>query len=116
MPASITAESIGTGSPQEAGAAFTPEGALAVAGNPALRWYDVLTPGIGSDFEIYAELDSGTVTGTFGSWISLGSTVSWFVNVVSGSGSGQISIDIRRAGEVNIITSGIIIFFAEVTV
>lgn len=112
------ANATGASSPQTAFVSFNSNGNITRSQGAPLRWYDVITAGIGNDFEIYAELITGTgFTGeVFDTWISLGTNRLWQLEVVSGSATGEIKFSIRRLGETDAIASGNITFLAEVVV
>lgn len=113
------ATAAGASSPQTAFVSFNSNGNITRSEDAPLRWYDVITTGIGNDFEIYAELitGSGFTGAVFGAWLSLGANRIWELNrVASGSATGEIKFSIRRLGETNVIASGNITFLAEVVV
>lgn len=57
--------------------------------------YKWLQSGTNTDFEVYATVTSGSVSGTTGAWLSLGTTRDW--SVVDGSSDGtseEASVDL----------------------
>ena len=81
------------------------EAQRANAGNYALpNW--LTPPGGGSRYQIRATVQAGSVNGTTGSWLSLGSDQSWFVASIAGGGqSCSLLIEIRRASDGVVVDS-----------
>lgn len=118
VPNNESANAAGASSPQTAFVVFDSNGNVVRSQDTPLRWYDVITTGIGNDFEIYAELITGSgFTGeVFDTWLSLGTNRSWELQLLSGVATGEIKFSIRKLGETNVIASGNIDFLVEVLV
>lgn len=68
--------------------------------------YSWLNAGTASDYEVYCQVNSGTINGTKNSWISLGSNRTWYLYWYSSSG--RITLTIRRASnQVTVATATI---------
>lgn len=68
--------------------------------------YKWLQSGTNTDFEVYATLTSGSITGTTGSWLSLGTTRDWSAvdSVAEGdSVSAEIILQIRNASTLAVV-------------
>jgi len=68
--------------------------------------YEWLQSGTNTDFEVYATLTSGSITGTTGSWLSLGTTRDWSAvdSVAEGdSVSAEIILQIRNASTLAVV-------------
>lgn len=67
-----------------------------------------------ADYEVIATLLSGSITGTFGTPLSLGTTRLWQLSRVSpGVSSGSMSIQIRRISDSTVMDTATIGFSAE---
>lgn len=67
-----------------------------------------------ANYEVNATLDSGSVSGTFGSWLSLGTDRTWtLTNTISGTDTGQITVQIRRISDGTVMDSAVISFEAS---
>jgi hypothetical protein len=77
--------------------------------------YTWLKGGSTSNYEIFATLNSGTVTGdSFGSWLNLGTSRSWSLTESSiGTKLGSITLQLRPVGG-SVISTATISFHAEV--
>lgn len=96
--------------------ALNSSGTITCTGNPQPAWIDPQTNM--SSYEARATLVSrSTPSGTFGSWLSLGTTRSWSLST-SGVGftTAKIQIEIRKIGETTVLDSAFISFTAEVQV
>lgn len=66
--------------------------------------------GASSDYDVFATINSGTVTGTTGSWVNLGTTRDWSVTDTTLNGvdvSAQITLQIRSASTLVVLASGV---------
>lgn len=71
--------------------------------------------GTPSNYEVVATLNSGTVSGTFGSGLNLGSPQSWnLTESTIGTKFGSITLQIRPAGGGTVLTAATFSFQAEV--
>lgn len=69
----------------------------------------------GGNYEVEATLNSGTVSGTFGSWLNLGSPQSWSLTESSiGTKLGSVTLQIRPAGGGTVLATATFSFHAEV--
>ena len=75
-----------------------------------------LVAGANSDFEVYATVDSGTLTsGPTGSWVSLSTSRVWtLTRGTVGLSSVDLTIEIRRASDAVVVDSATITLTAEV--
>lgn len=68
-----------------------------------------------SNYEVEATLNSGTVSGTFGSWLNLGSPQSWSLTESTiGTKLGSVTLQIRPAGGGAVLATATFSFHAEV--
>lgn len=76
--------------------------------------------GAASDYDIFATLNSGTVTGSpTGSWLNLGSGRSWTctrASNIAGTTSAQITVQIRNATTLAVLATGTITLDAVVDI
>ena len=59
----------------------------------------------GGNYEVYASVSAGSVTGTVNTWIATTANPSWYVDV-SGSGNsayGQLTLQVRRTGTATVL-------------
>lgn len=75
-----------------------------------------LVPGTNAgDYEVFATLNSGTLSGTFGSWLNLGSNRGWSATRLTlGTTSGNFDIQIRRVVDSVVMDSATITLTATV--
>lgn len=69
-----------------------------------------------SDYEALLSLDLGSVTGTTGSWLGLGSNADWSVTDLTVDGEGRISsgtISIRNASTLEVLATENVDFYAD---
>lgn len=82
--------------------------------------YNWLLSGSASDFDVFATLNSGTLTsGTTGSWLNMGTTRSWTVQRTvnaAGVNSANITLQLRPAGGGATLATAVIQLNAEVDV
>lgn len=73
--------------------------------------YTWLLAGVGADYEVRATLTSGTMGGTFNTWLNLGTNQAWANSKSSPAGtvSGTATLEIRRSG------GGAILATADIT-
>lgn len=68
--------------------------------------YSWLNAGAASDYEVYCQVNSGSIDGTKNSWLSLGSNRTW--RLYWYSSSGRITLAIRRASNQVTVATAII--------
>lgn len=114
----VGAAQAGESSPQIASVEFLSNGGLIASGIPDSLWYAAQVSAIGNDYEIYAEIVSGTgVAGNFDAWLSLSTNRVWSLEASSpGPVDSVIKFSIRKAGDVSIMHTGDITLTAEVVV
>lgn len=105
--------------PQEANLIFNSSGSIFYTGGDTL-WYSAVTLNIGSQYEIRATIsEAPAVTpfvGPINTWLLLDITRSWSLGAETGQNNGVLLIEIRKAGETEIMGSGMTAFYAEVVV
>jgi hypothetical protein len=110
--------SAGTG-PQEAHLFFNNSGSIFYTGGDTL-WYSAVTLNIGSQYEIRATISTAPAVtpfvGPINTWLLLDITRSWSLSATTGQNSGALLIEIRKAGETEIMGSGVVQFDVEVVV
>lgn len=100
--------------PADATATLTVDNAGNVDGGNSGTYAWLKSGGNASAYEIEATLNSGTVTGTFGSWLNLGTSRSWtLTRTTTGTNVGTITIQIRPVGG-SAVATATITFQAEV--
>lgn len=99
--------------PSSATATYTVDNGGGVDGGDG-GFYKWLGGGTPANYEINATLNSGTVTGTFGSWLNLGTSRSWsLTESIIGTKTGSITVQIRPTGGA-VLATATISFHAEV--
>lgn len=69
----------------------------------------------GGNYEVYASVSAGSVTGTVNTWIATTANPSWYVDV-SGSGNsvyGQLTLQVRRTGTATVLDTWIVDLSAD---
>lgn len=69
-----------------------------------------------SGYEAFAAIALGSVSGTTGSWVSLGSNVDWTVTDISADGDAKVAtlaVSIRNASTLEVLASETIEFLAD---
>lgn len=114
----FTSQVSGVSTPQTATVTFKSDGTVTRSGGIPANWYQVTTPAIGNDYEVYAELTSGVgLTGTFDTWLPLSSSQSWSLsNSDPGEVTATILFSLRKNGGPYVIDTGTITLVAEVIV
>lgn len=77
-----------------------------------------LFSGAASAYDVYCTVNFGTVTGTTGSWLNLGTTRDWAVSDGTNDGGetqAQITLQIRNASTLVVLASGVWTIFADRT-
>lgn len=79
-------------------------------------WLSEVMAGNGDDFDVMASLNSGSASGTFGSWVNMSSNRAWTCTRPSGNGttSASISVSIRAAGGGPTLANGTISLSASI--
>ena len=78
------------------------------------QWKQSSSPS--SDFEVYALVSDGPVSGTTGAWVSLGSNVDWSVVDTTANGAGVIAsivVMVRNASTLEVLATENVDFYAD---
>lgn len=76
---------------------LTNAGGEIATGHVSSTW---LMAGAASDYEVRATLTSGSITGTFGSWLGLGTTRTWSKSGAASTASMDVEIRLAASGAV----------------
>ena len=91
---------------------YTGVGSASPAYTQREQWDNI--PATVGDYEIYATYTGDTPSGTFGSWLNLGTTRTWLLTASPGSTlSAILSVDIRKVGTGTVLASATINLTAD---
>lgn len=81
------------------------------------NWYTTYVLNVGDQYEILAEVStvpSSSFIGTTNVWIPMTSDRSWTLTKASGTDVGSLLVSIRKVGEPQVMSAGLVVFIVEV--